>query len=190
MKRSILRVFASATAWRLATGKSSSASLMGTQKNLPRVRPGARLSAFVLGVAVSSLVTPRAQAQQAAPALTPEAAVVAYCAAWSTADRAARERLLDQSWTPDGVYIDPDPTLASGRAALSDTIGTFLDHHRGAYFRCSAPQVHHGAMRVTWTLFGPDGVALGHGTDFSELAADGRIRRVVGFFGDPPVVKP
>jgi hypothetical protein len=31
---------------------------------------------------------------------------------------------------------------------------------------------------------------MARGLDFHELAADGRIRRVTEFFGDPPVVKP
>jgi hypothetical protein len=91
----------------------------------------------------------RAEAQQAAHALSPDAAVVAYCAAWNTTDRADRERLLAQVWAPDGVYSDPEPTLAVGRAALSNTISAFQLTHPGARFRCSAPQAHHRAMRVT-----------------------------------------
>jgi hypothetical protein len=154
------------------------------------LRFGVNLSAIVFGVLASVAAMPPAEAQQAAPSLSPDAAVVAYCAAWNTTDRADRERLLAQVWATDGVYSDPEPTLAVGRAALSDTISAFQHSHPGARFRCSAPQTHHGAMRVTWVLLRRDGVELARGTDFSELAADGRIRRVVGFFGPPPVVRP
>jgi hypothetical protein len=45
-------------------------------------------------------------------------------------------------------------------------------------------------MRTTWVYLNPDGSEIEHGMDFSELAADGRIRRVVGFFGDPPPDRP
>jgi SnoaL-like domain len=119
-----------------------------------------------------------------------QAAVVDYCAAWNTTDRTERERLLARVRAPDGVYSDPEPTNAVGRAALSDAISTFHHSYPGAYFRCSVPQAHHGAMRVTWVLFRSDGSERLRGTDFSELTADGRIRRVVGFFGPPPEVRP
>ena len=155
----------------------------------PMMKRSVSLSAIVFSVLAS--VAPMIPVEaQPAPSLTPDAAVVAYCAAWNTTDPAERERLLTQVWAPDGVYSDPEPTLAVGRAALSDAISTFHHSYPGAYFRCSAPQAHHGAMRVTWILLIPYGTERLRGTDFSELAADGRIRRVVGFFGPPPVVKP
>jgi hypothetical protein len=41
-----------------------------------------------------------AEAQQAAHVMIPQAAVVDYCAAWNTTDRAERERLLARvTWT-------------------------------------------------------------------------------------------
>ena len=54
----------------------------------------------------------------------------------------------------------------------------------------SAPQTHHGFMRATWVFRRPDNTEVARGMDFYELAADGRIRRVVGFFGAPPEVRP
>jgi hypothetical protein len=154
------------------------------------LRRGANLSAIVFSALASVAAMTCAEAQRAAPVLRPEVVVVDYCAAWNTTDPAERERLLARVWAPDGVYSDPEPTNAVGPAALSDAISTFHRSYPGAYFRCSVPQVHHGAMRVTWVLFRPDGSERLHGTDFSELATDGRIRRVVGFFGPPPEVRP
>jgi hypothetical protein len=116
--------------------------------------------------------------------------VVGYCAAWNTEDRTERDRLLARVWMPDGVYSDPNPTRTVGRAALSDTIAALQHRYPGARFRCSAPQTHHDAMQVTWILLKPDKTEVARGVDFYELAADGRIRRVTGFFGPPPVVKP
>jgi len=78
---------------------------------------------------------PRTHAQQAAHSLTPDSAVVLYCAAWNTDAKSERDRLL-------------------------------------ARFRK------------------PDGSEVANGMDFFELAEDGRIRRVTGFFGAPPVIKP
>jgi hypothetical protein len=152
-----------------------------------------RLAAGLSTVVVSALVigaTPRAHAQRAAHALSPDSAVVLYCAAWNTDARAERDRLLARVWTSDGVYSDPNPTRTVGRAALSDTIAALQHRYPGARFRCSAPQAHHSAMRTTWIFRKPDGSEIARGMDFFELAEDGRIRRVTGFFGAPPVVKP
>jgi hypothetical protein len=122
--------------------------------------------------------------------LSHDSVVADYCAAWSTPDRTARDRLLARVWTPDGVYSDPEPTLAAGRAALSDTIGAFLSGHTGARFVCSSPQVHHRFMRISWILLRADGSESARGMDFGELAPDGRILRITGFFGPPPSVAP
>jgi hypothetical protein len=89
----------------------------------------------------------------------------------------------------DGVYSDPTPTYAEGRAALSGEIASFQRQNPGARFHCSAPQVHHGAMRVSWLLLGPDGKVRTQGMDFYELGKGDQIRRVTGFFGPPPPVE-
>lgn len=39
---------------------------------------------------------------------------------------------------------------------------------------------------MSWILLGPGGAQLTQGMDFYDLAPDGRIIRVVGFFGAPP----
>jgi hypothetical protein len=141
-----------------------------------------------LGALAIGAVTTRAQAQPSAQSVSPDSAVIVYCAAWNTDDKAERERLLARVWTPDGVYSDPNPTRTVGRAALGDTIAALQRRYPGARFKCSAPQVHHSAMRTTWIFRKPDGSEIARGMDFFELAEDGRIRRVTGFFGDPPVV--
>jgi hypothetical protein len=41
---------------------------------------------------------------------------------------------------------------------------------------------------VSWLLIGSDGKVVTEGMDFYELAPDGLIRRVTGFFGPPPPV--
>lgn len=130
-----------------------------------------------------------AKAQGPTIRLTPAAAVAGHCAAWNATDRVERDRLLARVFAPDGVYNDPDPTYVAGRAALSDEIGRFQRRHPGDRFRCSAPQTHHNAMRVSWLLIGPDGKVRWQGTDFYQLGRDGLIRRVTGFFGPAPAVR-
>jgi SnoaL-like domain len=146
------------------------------------------LIALALGTILSMVTVRPAVAQRAMP--SPESTVEAYCQAWGTADRAARDRLLAQVWAPNGTYTDPESTVVKGRTALSDEIATFLRNYPGGHFRCSTPQVHHQAMRFAWVLLRPDGTRWAQGMDFGELADDGRIRRIVGFFGPLPVVAP
>lgn len=131
----------------------------------------------------------QAPARQPTRALSPDSTVLLYCAAWNTDDRAERARLFERVWAPDGVYSDPNPTRTVGRAALSDSIAALRRRYPGARFHCSTPQTHHGAMRATWRYLRPDKTEVARGEDFYELAADGRIKSVTGFFGEPPVVK-
>jgi hypothetical protein len=151
-----------------------------------------KLASNLLVVVLVAIAVPieRLEAQQAMPRLGPDSAVVLYCAAWNTDARPERDRLLARVWTADGVYSDPNPTRTVGRAALSDTIAALQNRYPGARFRCSAPQVHHSAMRTTWIFRKADGSEIARGMDFFELAGDGRIRRVTGFFGPPPVISP
>jgi hypothetical protein len=144
----------------------------------------ASLSAILLALTSTATI--------AAPAthLTPAAAVAGHCAAWNTTDRAKRDILLKRVFARDGVYSDPTPTYVTGRAALSKEIASFQRQYPGARFRCSAPQIHHNAMRVSWLLRDRDGKVVTEGMDFYELAPDGLIRRVTGFFGPPPALRP
>jgi hypothetical protein len=140
---------------------------------------------------IISVLGATAGAASAGPAtpLTPAAAVDGHCAAWNTPDRAERDRLLRRVFASDGVYSDPTPTYVRGRAALSDAIARFQRDYPGARFRCSAPQIHHRSMRVTWVLRRADGTVETEGTDFYELGPDGLIRSVTGFFGPPPALE-
>jgi hypothetical protein len=147
----------------------------------------AGLATFLLA---AILPVTMAAGQRGQPAnLTPEIAVADHCAAWNTTDRVERERLLKTVFAADGVYLDPTPTYANGRAGLNDAIANFQRRNPGARFLCSAPQTHHRAMRVSWVMLGGDGKVREQGMDFYELGQDGLIRRVTGFFGPPPKVR-
>ena len=145
------------------------------------------------GVLAASLLVAGARALGAQPPSAPgsrDSVVSLYCAAWSAADRAERDRLLERVWAPDGTYLDQGNTRTEGRAALSDAIGRMLQRYPGAHFRCSGAHTHHDVMRFAWVVLGGDGKQLLDGMDFAELAPDGRIRRIVGFFGPLPSAAP
>ena len=112
--------------------------------------------------------------------------VEAYGAAWNETDEAKRRGLLEKAWADDGVYTDPQSHV-EGRDALLTLIAAFQSHAAGARIvPTSAADEHHGKLRFTWKMIGADGNTIIDGIDFGELAPDGRIKRIVGFFGPPP----
>jgi len=110
----------------------------------------------------------------------------AYGAAWNEPDEAERRRLLEKAWADDGTYTDPQSDLR-GRDALLTLIAGFQAQFKGARIEpTSAIDEHHGKIRFTWRMEGADGSAIMEGIDFGELADDGRLKKIVGFFGPPP----
>jgi hypothetical protein len=117
---------------------------------------------------------------------SPAEVVAAYGAAWNEPDEARRRRLLEASWAVDGVYTDPTAHV-EGRDALLAHIAAFQRQMPGARIRAtSGVDAHHGRLRFTWAMDGADGSLVVEGIDFGELAPDGRLGRIVGFFGPPP----
>ena len=84
--------------------------------------------------------------------------LLAYVAAWNEADEAKRRTLLETSWTEQGIYSDP------------------------------TADEHHGLLQFTWARVGSDGSLIRTGIDFGQVAADGRLLRITGFFGPPPPI--
>jgi hypothetical protein len=111
--------------------------------------------------------------------------VATYGAAWNEIDEAKRTALLESSWADDGVYLDPTAT-AAGRAALIAHIGGFQEIMPGHTIDLtSGVDAHARVFRFSWVMRKADDIVL-EGVDFGELAPDGRIRRIVGFFGPFP----
>ena len=153
---------------------------------------------LLLGLAMIGAATIRTGAQSS-PGASPDShfgkpavltsLIATYAAAWSEPDREARQKLLEAVFAADGTYTDPTVDLAS-RTALVDHIGQFLDGSPGAKIEAtSLADSHHGSLRFAWRLVLPDGKVAVEGLDFGELSPDGKIRRIVGFFGPLEPVK-
>ncbi len=109
-----------------------------------------------------------------------------YLAMWNETDRQQRARLIERAWTADGRYVDPLQE-AEGHGALSEMVDAIQARFPGHRFRRqSGVDVHHDQLRFAWDLTAPDGTAVVAGLDLGELATDGRLRRITGFFGDLP----
>ena len=115
--------------------------------------------------------------------------VAAYAAAWNERDEEARRALLERSWADEGVYCDPTARV-EGRTALVGHIGGFHAQRPGHRIdMASGVDEHDGLLRFAWRMVGPDGGVLVEGMDFGELAPDGRLRLIVGFFGPFPALE-
>jgi len=112
--------------------------------------------------------------------------VEAYMAAWNENDEAKRRALLEKAWADDGRYTDP-MSDAPGRDALVALISQFQQQMPGASIAAtSGIDEHHGRLRFAWKMTAPDGSTGMEGIDVGQLAEDGRLQSIVGFFGSPP----
>lgn len=106
-------------------------------------------------------------------------ALSAYC----DPDVTRRAATIADIWAADGELLDP-PLAGRGHAELTALTDAVLAHFPDHIFRrTTAVDAHHGRARYNWELVGPSGAVGVAGTDFVELGDDGRIRRIVGFFG-------
>jgi hypothetical protein len=109
-----------------------------------------------------------------------------YFDMWNTEDEAERAAVIAEAWTPDGRYRDP-LLEADGHDQLVAMVANVHAHYPGHRFRrTSGVDAHHDQVRFTWELAAPDGAVTVAGIDVGELADDGRLRRITGFFGDVP----
>jgi SnoaL-like domain len=124
-----------------------------------------------------------ASAQQAPSQAALDETVKVYCEAWGEPDLERRRQMLERVWVPEGTYTDPSSHV-EGREALIQRITAFLQKFASAQVVPSShADMHHGVLRFTWKVVSADGKTLIEGIDFGEVAADGRLKKIVGFFG-------
>jgi SnoaL-like protein len=115
-----------------------------------------------------------------------DATIDTYLQLLNETDAERRAALVERVWTPDARWVDP-PLESEGYTGISDMVGGIHEHFPGHRFRrVSGIDTHHDRLRFAWELVAPDGTVVVAGIDVGELAADGRLQRVTGFFGELP----
>lgn len=110
----------------------------------------------------------------------------AWLEAFAEEDVERRTKLIEQAWSPEGRLVDP-PLEGEGYGGLSEAADLVNTHYAGHTFRrVSGIDTHHEFVRYGWELVAPDGNAVIAGIDVGEVAPDGRLRKITGFFGDLP----
>jgi hypothetical protein len=113
-------------------------------------------------------------------------AVDTHLKAYCEPDPATRAELLAAVWAPTGALFDP-PFEGEGLDAIAAMTDVVLTHYAGHTFRRTTDiDAHHTFGRYGWELVAPDGTAAVTGTDIVEIDAEGRLTRIVGFFGPLP----
>ena len=106
-----------------------------------------------------------------------------YDRAWNASDVEERRRLLEATVAEDCELVEPRGRFR-GREAIVERINGFSDRYPGARVDVTTTvDEHNGFARVGWRIVDTDGTVMLEGTDFVERAGDGRLGRVVMFFG-------
>jgi hypothetical protein len=131
--------------------------------------------------------------------VTPEECLVAYGEAWFERDPVKRVEVLRRCCTEDIVFMDPGLGRLHGLEAVSDMIGAAIGSMAsgaapdapaestaetrgrtgsGVSVEVTTPiEQFHGFFRYSFVWKLPDGT-LGPGTDFCEVADDGRMKLI------------
>lgn len=117
------------------------------------------------------------------PAMTTITAVDEYIQAWNEREDAPRRALVERAFADGAAYLDGHRSGA-GHAELDAMIAAAQGQFPGHRIELTAgPDALGDRLRFSYQLVGPDG-AVGGGTDFVTVAADGRFADVTGF-SDP-----
>jgi hypothetical protein len=111
-----------------------------------------------------------------------------YFQSWNTADDDERRKVLKGYWADDATYTDPTVHV-DGLEALVKHIAGFQGNPQMKGFsidRSSGIGVHHRSFRFQWEMKSPTGQVLTPGIDYGEFDDEGRITKIVGFFGPYP----
>jgi hypothetical protein len=117
---------------------------------------------------------------------TTERIVDAHLAAYCEPNPTARQAAIGQLWNQLGRLVDP-PFEAAGHDGIAGQAAMVVSQFPGHRFeRTTAIDEHHGFARYGWRLVNASGAVAAEGIDVLEFDVDGRIGRVVGFFGAQP----
>lgn len=111
-----------------------------------------------------------------------------YFAIWNETEAIRRRDLIGHAWADDCRYTDPVAEV-EGPDGIEAMVSGFQEQFPGLRFeRTGEVEAHHDRLRFTWDLLAPGGERIAAGTDVAVVAADGRLRDVIGFFDQAPVL--
>lgn len=115
--------------------------------------------------------------------------VARYIATWNERLPDRRRMLVATTWTENGTYTDAH-RHGAGHDEIDRMIETAQKHFPGYRLGLvSGIEAHNDHVRFSWAAGGSSEAPLYlAGTDFAEIADDGRLRSVVGFVDAAPAL--
>lgn len=106
-------------------------------------------------------------------------------AAWNEPDPSRVRSHLERALTPDVEFIDPSIETHGVDEFEANVHKVKAAIPGAAYARTSAVDSHHHLHRYSWQI-SRDGEVLLPGFDVAEVDGNGKVARVLGFFGPLP----
>jgi hypothetical protein len=105
-----------------------------------------------------------------------------YIALWNETDAGRRRRLIAETFTETARYRDPmlSGDGPDGIDAMVAAVQTQYPAYR--FHRTGAVDAHHQSFRFTWELRAEGQPPFVAGVDIGEIADDGRLQAITGFF--------
>ena len=120
---------------------------------------------------------------------TPEgtqALIDVYLEMWRATDPDVRTAKVEAAFTPEGRHVDQHAD-ATGHAALTEmAAGVHTGFPGFRMTQTSGIDRFGDHLRFAWALDAADGTPIVAGLDVAEVAPDGRLQQVTGFWGDLP----
>jgi hypothetical protein len=105
-----------------------------------------------------------------------------YIAMWNETDGARRRGLIAELWTETARYRDPMLT-SDGPAGIEAMVAAVQAQYPAYRFHRTGPvDAHHQSLRFTWELKAEGQPPFVAGIDIGEVAGDGRLQSITGFF--------
>jgi hypothetical protein len=115
-----------------------------------------------------------------------QTAITSYDEAWNAPNADARRALLEDALSDDCELIEPNGRFV-GRLQILERIGGFADRFPGAEVKIVTHiDTHNGFARYGWEIADAGGKLVLEGIDVVQVGADGKLQRILMFFGTLP----
>lgn len=106
-----------------------------------------------------------------------------YFDCWNSTTAEDRAAAVSETWTEDGTNTDPMGDVTGHDALLDMFAGTQAMYPGHTFRQVGAVDAHHNLVRWGWEMIDTEGTKVLDGIDVAEVASDGRLSRLAGFFG-------
>ncbi|MEM9623899.1 MAG: nuclear transport factor 2 family protein [Pseudomonadota bacterium] len=107
-------------------------------------------------------------------------------AAWNETDSAQVRAHLEKALAPDVRFVDPSIDVTGIDGFEANVHDVHAKNPGNVYSRASEVDSQNGFHRYHWAIHTADGELVLPGFDVVETDAQGRVKCVIGFFGDLP----